>query len=82
MTNQNRQSLYEKLLKIIREKQIDLTDEEINKIVDAYMNLPDVRTEKVARLKALIESGQYKIEAEQLADAILAHRKDIAGLAH
>lgn len=35
------------------------------------MEVPDIRQEKVARLKQMIASGQYQVNAKEVADAIL-----------
>jgi negative regulator of flagellin synthesis FlgM len=34
-------------------------------------NIPDVRAEKVAKLKEQVESGTYKVDAEKTADKLI-----------
>ena len=41
---------------------------------EAVRNAPDIRTEKIAKLREAIESGKYKVSAEELAKALLASR--------
>ncbi len=40
----------------------------------ATMAVPEVRPEKVAELRAAIASGDYKVSASKLADALIAAR--------
>ena len=44
---------------------------EIARAKELAEGAPEVRTEKVAKLKAAIEAGTYNIKAEKVADAIL-----------
>jgi negative regulator of flagellin synthesis FlgM len=46
--------------------------EEIRVATKGLNNLPDVRQEKVARLKKEIEEGRYKIDPEKVAEGILS----------
>ncbi len=41
------------------------------KALDIARNTPDVREDKVAELKKKIESGEYKVSSENIADGIL-----------
>ncbi len=41
------------------------------KIRDVAMSTPDVDQEKVAKFKAMIERGEYKVDPEALADRIV-----------
>lgn len=41
------------------------------KALDIARNTPDVREDKVAELKSKIQSGEYKVSAENIADGIL-----------
>jgi len=44
-------------------------------------SLPESRqTEKVAKLKALVASGQFKVDGEQVADAMLSDEATVAAL--
>lgn len=43
----------------------------LNKIKDAIATAPDVRADRVAELKAQIESGQYKVDIPGLAEKML-----------
>ncbi len=44
---------------------------DIEKARDVLAATPDVRTEKVEALKKLVESGQYKVKSEAVADKML-----------
>jgi negative regulator of flagellin synthesis FlgM len=52
---------------------LDLSAEskDIEKIHDVLAATPDVRTEKVEALKKLVESGQYKVKSDAVADKML-----------
>ncbi|RZA15801.1 MAG: flagellar biosynthesis anti-sigma factor FlgM [Proteobacteria bacterium] len=41
------------------------------KAMDIARNTPDVREDKIAELKAKIQSGEYKVSAENIADGML-----------
>lgn len=41
------------------------------KIREAAMAAPDIDQEKVARFKAMIEKGEYKVDAQAVADRML-----------
>ena len=45
--------------------------EEFNKIKAAAISSPDVREEKIERLRSLIDSGNYKVDAEAIADRMV-----------
>ena len=45
--------------------------EELTKIKDIAMNTPDVDEAKVAKFRELIDSGQYKVDAEKVADRLV-----------
>ena len=55
------------------EDKVDLSAEskEMKKIKDILATTPDVRTEKVAELKKLVESGQYEIKSDTVADKMV-----------
>jgi len=63
----------------ISEGKIQLQDEviisdtarDIKTSMEALKNIPDVREEKVAELKSRIISGNYNIDGELVADAML-----------
>ncbi len=44
---------------------------DIEKMHDVLAATPDVRTEKVEALKKLVESGQYRVKSDALADKML-----------
>lgn len=46
---------------------------ELKKAKEAYDKLPEVREEVVAELKAKVESGDYKVNSQDMADRIV-HR--------
>jgi len=43
----------------------------ISKLVETASQSPDVRTEKVDRLRRLVESGRYQPDSRDIADAII-----------
>ena len=55
------------------EDRVDLSAEskDIKKIHDVLATTPDVRTEKVEALKKLVESGQYEVKSDAVADKML-----------
>ena len=44
---------------------------EIKKINDALEMTPDVRAERVAELKKLVQEGRYQVDSEALADKMI-----------
>ncbi len=44
---------------------------EMQKIYEVLQKTPDVRSEKVAELKRLIEEGRYHVKSEDLAEKII-----------
>lgn len=55
------------------EDKVDLSAEskEMKKIHDVLATTPDVRAEKVAELKKLVESGQYEVKSDAVADKMV-----------
>ncbi len=51
-----------------------------SKIASLAKGAPDVDLEKVAKFKALINSGQYKVDANAIADKMIDQEMDIAKL--
>ena len=51
----------------------------MNKIKDVIRNTPDVRADRVADLKKRVESGQYEVDADRLAENLLREslREDV-----
>ncbi len=47
--------------------------ETIKFAAEVFAGVPDVRAEKVDRIKALIDAGQYNIPAEKVAERLYAH---------
>ncbi|MCB0393026.1 MAG: flagellar biosynthesis anti-sigma factor FlgM [Bdellovibrionales bacterium] len=45
--------------------------ESFNKIKSFAMGSPDVREDKVAKLREMIDSGQYKVDAAAIADRMV-----------
>jgi len=57
---------------------VELTDQarQIHELVKDTKALPDVREERIAQIKAEIDSGTYNVTAEQLAAKMLAAIKE------
>ena len=55
------------------EVKVDLSAEskEMKKIHDVLAATPEVRTERVEALKKLVESGQYDVKSEAIADKMV-----------
>lgn len=53
---------------------------DIQKIKEMATNTPDVDQEKVAKFKDLINSGQYKIDAQGIADKLINEELTVASL--
>ncbi len=45
---------------------------DVRKIKEILQETPDIRAERVAELKAGIESGEYQVDSRRLADKMLA----------
>lgn len=45
---------------------------DIQKIQEVLKNTPDVRAEKVQELKSKIESGQYRVDAREIANKMVS----------
>mgnify|MGYP003606835934 CR=1 FL=1 len=45
--------------------------QELQQAVSTIKALPDVRADRVTELTALVESGQYKVDAAKIADQML-----------
>ena len=45
--------------------------QEMKKIKEAAVAAPDINQEKVARLQALIDKGEYKVDAKDIADKMV-----------
>lgn len=45
--------------------------QEMKKIKEAALAAPDIDEEKVARLQKLIDQGQYKVDAKEIADKMV-----------
>jgi len=43
----------------------------IQKAIEVAKSSPDIRTEKITRIKAQIEDGSFKVDSEVLAESIL-----------
>jgi len=59
--------------KEVSEDKVELSAEsrEIKKINDALEMTPDVRAERVAELKKLVQEGRYQVDSEALADKMI-----------
>lgn len=59
--------------KAVNEDRIDVSDRasEVSRLVERLNEMPDVRQEKVSRLRGEIAAGRYNPSSEQIADAIL-----------
>jgi negative regulator of flagellin synthesis FlgM len=55
------------------EDQVDLSSQskEMKKIADALAAAPEVRAEKVEALKKQVESGQYQVNSDNVAEKII-----------
>ena len=51
---------------------------EVNSIKERVHQLPDIRMEKVERLRQLIQNGNYEIDSQKMADSILAASVSLA----
>ncbi len=51
-----------------------------NRISELAKNAPDVDADKVAKFKALINSGQYSVNAKAIADKMVDQELDMAKL--
>ena len=49
----------------------------MNKLQDAIAKVPDVDMDKVASIKAAIQSGQFEVNASKIADQIIEYQGDI-----
>jgi negative regulator of flagellin synthesis FlgM len=45
---------------------------DVQKIQEVLKNTPDVRAEKVQELKSKIESGQYRVDAREIANKMIS----------
>ncbi len=50
---------------------------DINYIVEEIRKTPDIRKEKIEKLKAKIKKGEYKVDIEEVAKSILSKQKDL-----
>jgi flagellar biosynthesis anti-sigma factor FlgM len=46
-------------------------DREISHLIELIQSTPDIREEKVSKIQRAIESGTYRVSAEQIADKII-----------
>ena len=53
---------------------LSLASQDISKALGVIDKTPDVRTDKVAALKAQLESGNYQVSGSDVADAIFSRR--------
>lgn len=51
--------------------EVSSASQEVRQITRLVDQLPDVRTDRVAALKAQIESGTYKVSGEDIADLVI-----------
>jgi negative regulator of flagellin synthesis FlgM len=52
--------------------ELSAASRDIQKIQEVLKNTPDVRAEKVEELKSKIESGQYKVDAREIANKMIS----------
>jgi negative regulator of flagellin synthesis FlgM len=52
--------------------ELSAASRDIQKIQEVLENTPDVRAEKVQELKSKIESGQYKVDAREIANKMIS----------
>lgn len=48
----------------------------IQALSEAVSQLPDIRQERIAALAQMVQSGSYTVNAEQTAEAVMAHMGD------
>jgi negative regulator of flagellin synthesis FlgM len=51
--------------------EISAKAQDIQKVKQAVEQVPDVRMDRVLQLKALVESGQYHVSGEEVADLMI-----------
>ncbi len=51
--------------------ELSLEAKDFQVALKALADTPDIRGEKVARLKSLIDTGRYNVDADEVADSIL-----------
>ncbi|CEK18455.1 anti-sigma-28 factor, FlgM family [Chthonomonas calidirosea] len=51
--------------------EISAKAQDIQKVKQAIEQVPDVRMDRVMQLKALVESGQYHVSGEEVADLMI-----------
>ncbi len=58
---------------VLSEDKVDLSAEskDIQKINDALKSTPDIRSDRTAALKYLVENDQYQIKSEAVADKMI-----------
>lgn len=49
----------------------------MNAAMDAIRNTPDVRADKVARLKAMVEAGTYAVNGQDIAARMVAEDQEL-----
>lgn len=54
--------------------QLSESAREISKLIKETKNLPEIREEKIARIKAEIQNGTYHVTAQQLAAKMLQQK--------
>ena len=52
--------------------ELSAQSKEIKKINDVLEMTPDVRAERIAELKKLVQEGQYQVDSEKIAEKMLA----------
>ncbi|MDP2992785.1 MAG: flagellar biosynthesis anti-sigma factor FlgM, partial [Deltaproteobacteria bacterium] len=52
--------------------ELSAASRDIQKIQEVLKNTPDVRAEKVQELKSKIESGQYRVDAREIANKMIS----------
>ncbi|MDP2799288.1 MAG: flagellar biosynthesis anti-sigma factor FlgM [Deltaproteobacteria bacterium] len=53
--------------------ELSAASRDIQKIQEVLKNTPDVRAEKVQELKSKIESGQYRVDAREIANKMVSN---------
>ncbi len=52
--------------------ELSAASRDIQKIQEVLKNTPDIRAEKVQELKSKIESGQYRVDAREIANKMIS----------
>lgn len=63
--------------KDLKKKSALSNNEEVRKLTEITKNMPNVRQEKIDKIKKQIESGTYDVSAESIAKSIITYHKEL-----